>query len=100
MSPVGVLLIIENAKHRAWLAGKLRSLGCEVFCARDLDEAADLVRAGIPNEVILVHLGREPMSAPLLHAEMARRLPGWTVSTHDTFELGAEEDDELTRSLN
>jgi CheY-like chemotaxis protein len=84
MFDLSILLIIENPFHRALLTRELRRCGCEVLCARDLDEAADVVRAGAPPTLVLVRLGEPPLSDRELQEEMARRLPGWNVQTGRT----------------
>ena len=91
---------MESSPLRAQLAENLRTLGCEVFCVQDLDQAANQVRAGLPRHVILLHLGRRQLSTSVLYAEMAKRLPGWSVAALDAFELREEpESSPPTRSL-
>jgi CheY-like chemotaxis protein len=96
---LSILLIIENPLHRALISRELRRLGCEVFCARDLDEAADVVRAGVPATLLLVRLGEPSLSDRQLQREMARRLPGWGVETSRHLAAYATSDNDKRVSM-
>lgn len=100
-SELSILLIVENPFHRAAITRELRRLGCEVFCARDLDEAADVMRGGAPATLLLVRLGEPSLSDGQLQREMARRLPGWGVQTfRQRAAYAATGNDKDTRILN
>jgi len=100
MSPGGVLLIMDDSIHRTMLAMHLRTLGCEIYFARDLDEAADVIRAGVPKEIVVVYLGQDRLSASDIRSEIARRLPGRSVSIQDTFDLGADDVGDASGRMN
>jgi hypothetical protein len=72
-------LVSDDAGSRDAVAAEFRAGGCSVFCVRDLDEAAALVRAGLTRRFVLIRLEDEVVPASVLRAEMSARLPGWKV---------------------
>jgi hypothetical protein len=81
-----VLLVIEDRKdmsHVTPLVARLRALGCAVFAAGSLDEAANLIRAGLPKRLMLVHVPRAAISVTELQEALSARLPGWAVETQE-----------------
>jgi hypothetical protein len=61
------------------VAAELREIGCRVFCVRDLQEAAALVRAGATRRFVLVRLGAEVFSSEELRRAMADHLPDYAI---------------------
>ena len=78
-----VLLVCEDGVLLAAMAGELRASGCRVLCARDLEEAAALIRAGAMNRFMLVRLGDDLVEPAELRLEMEARLPEWTVDASE-----------------
>jgi hypothetical protein len=74
-----ILLVSEDVRCLDVVAAEFRAAGCSVFCVRDLDEAAALVRAGVTRRFVLVRIEDDVVPAAVLRAEMSSRLPGWTV---------------------
>jgi hypothetical protein len=72
------------------LGAELCALGCCVFTARNLEEVADLVRAGVAQRLVLVYIDTEIATAAELRAAMQEQLPGWTIQADGTEDLLAE----------
>lgn len=81
-----ILLVCNDARWLMRLATELSALGCRVLCARDLEHAMALVRAGLTTRFVLVFLGADRFSPADLRAAMAARLPGWMVQADDLDE--------------
>ena len=78
-----VVLISADFRLLHLVAAELRELGCRVFCVRNFQEAATLVRAGATNRFVLVRLGEEVFSPEELRRAMAEELPGYTIKNED-----------------
>jgi len=79
-----VLLVSDDARCLELLAAELRAMGCRVLCARDLERAAALVRAGLPTAFVLVYLGEDLLSPADVRVAMAAGLPEWDVQGDET----------------
>lgn len=71
---------------------RLRALGCVVYLADDLDDAADLILVGLQVDLILVRQGPRYVSASVLQSEMVKRLPGSAVTARAAFDLDDEDE--------
>lgn len=78
-----VLLVCEERRCLGLVAAELKAMGCRVLCARDLEQAADLVRAGLTTRFVLVSLGMEVVSPADLRRSMAERLPEWSIESDE-----------------
>jgi DNA-binding response OmpR family regulator len=73
-----VVLVSDDFQLLNLVAAELREMGCRVFCVRDFQEAAALVRAGATRRFVLVRIGVAMSSAELRQA-MAEQLPGYAI---------------------
>lgn len=74
-----VVIVSEDEQCSSLVAAELRAMGCRVFCARDLPQAAGLVRAGLTTRFVLVRIGEGVVHPAALRAEIATHLPGWDI---------------------
>jgi len=74
-----VILVCEDVDCLLIVATELAAAGCEVFCVRDVRQAADLVRAGFTMRFVLVLIGEELVPPAHLRAAMAAHLPEWKI---------------------
>ena len=81
-----VLLVSDDGRCLELLASELSAMGCRVFCARDLEQAAELVRARLTARFLLIFIGEDLIPPAELRAEMAARLPGWMVQGDELIE--------------
>jgi hypothetical protein len=58
----GVLLVVEDPRAIGYLVDELRTLGCPIILARDLDQASELVRGVPAMKILLVHVRGDRMS--------------------------------------
>ena len=78
-----VVLVSGDFQLLNLIAAELREMGCRVFCVRDLQEAAALVRAGATRRFVLVRLGAEVFSPDELRRAMAEALPDYAIRGED-----------------
>ena len=74
-----VVIVSDDARCSNLVAAELRAMGYRVFCARDLPQAASLVRAGLTTRFVLVRLAEDVVQPAALRAEMAAHLPDWDI---------------------
>ena len=74
-----ILLVSDDVRCLNLVATELRAAGCRVLCARDMEQAAGLVRAKLTTQFVLVFLGDNLVVPADLRAAMAAHLPGWVV---------------------
>lgn len=65
------------------LSLELGAMGYSVFCARDFEEVAYLVRRGLSRRFVLVSVGGDLLSPAELRRALAARLPDWSIRTDD-----------------
>jgi hypothetical protein len=77
------------------MATELRATGCRVLCARDLGQAAEVVRATMTTRFLLMFIADDFVSPADLRSAMAAHLPGWSVecdeSGHERLRSGKVE---------
>ena len=78
-----VVLVSGDFQLLNLIAAELREMGCRVFCVRDLQEAAALVRAGATRRFVLVRLGAKLFSPEELRRAMAEELPDYAIRGED-----------------
>jgi len=86
-----IVLVSGDSQLLLLVAAELREMGGRVFCVRDLQEAAALVRAGATRRFVLVRLGPEQFSSEELRRAMAEQLPDYSIR--------GEEGEEAWRAL-
>jgi len=79
-----VVLVSGDFQLLNLVAAELREMGCRVFCVRNLQEAAALVRAGATTRFVLVRLGPELFSPEALRRAMADELPDYSIEGEES----------------
>jgi hypothetical protein len=79
-----VVLVSGDFELLHLVAAELREIGCRVFCVRDLQEAATLVRAGATRRFVLVRIGTEEFSSEQLRGAMAEHLPDFAIQGEES----------------
>jgi hypothetical protein len=73
------------------VSAELCAMGCRVFCARGLEELADLVRRGLSKKFVLISLGPEVVSAAEVREALVERLPDWSIQAGAAAEMRERE---------
>jgi hypothetical protein len=84
-----VLIVSDDVRCLNLMATELRAMGCRVLCARDLEQAAEVVRATMTTRFLLMFIADDLVLPADLCSAMAAHLPGWSVecdeSGHERF---------------
>ena len=75
-----VVLVSDDVRCLNLVAAELHGMGCRVFCVRDLEQAAQVVRAKLTTRFVLILLGDDIVSPTDLCVAMRPILPrldGW-----------------------
>ena len=78
-----VVLVANDALLLELVAAELREMGCRVFCAADVKEVAELVRAGVTRRFVMIRLGAQSLSQAELRQVMAEETPGWSIAERE-----------------
>ena len=70
-----VLLVSDDVRCLNLMATELRAMGCRVLCARDLEQAAEVVRATMTTRFLLMFFADDLVSPADLRSAMAAHLP-------------------------
>src|SRR5262245_43834719 len=99
--PVGrsVVLVARDVRLLNLVAEELREMGCELFCARDIAGAGELVREGRARRFVLVRIGDDVFSPEQLRRAMAQHLPGYAIRAEETEDRPAGDALQARRQL-